>query len=146
MKTKNRLVLFVTIFTIWVLTIGALTPSTVFAASANKTQGQTLSAGGNDPDHDGLTNSQERACGTNPKVADSDKNGILDGADDKDHDGLSNRAEFSSGTKCKSSDSDHDGISDGSEVEHGTNPKKADSDGDGVKDGKDSEPTEPSHH
>lgn len=145
MKAKNR-VLSVTILVIWLLTVVAITPSTVFAASISKAQPQTLSASGADTDHDGLNNSQERSCGTNPKVADSDHNGILDGADDKDRDGLSNSAEFTAGTKCRSKDSDHDGLSDGQEVSNGTNPKKADSDGDGVKDGKDSMPDDSGHH
>ena len=146
MKAKNRFVLFVTIFMIWVLTVGAITPSAAYAASTNSGQNPALSAGSKDSDHDGLTNSQERACGTNPNVADTNHNGILDGADDQDHDGLSNHVEFIDGTKCKSADSDHDGIADGVEVEHGTNPVKADSDGDGVNDSHDPHPTDSGHH
>jgi hypothetical protein len=136
MKSNMRSVQSITMLVFWLLGMAVSNISTVYAASAS----------GPDSDHDGLTNSQEAACGTNPKVADSNHNGILDSAEDQDHDGLSNKAEFQHGTKCKSSDSDHDGLSDGQEVSHGTNPMKADTDGDGTPDKSDSAPNDPSQH
>ncbi len=106
-----------------------------------------------DSDHDGLTDPQEIAAGTNPNDADSDDDGVLDGADglkDTDGDGIIDALD---------PDSDNDGILDGTEagittadlskdtdVSKGnfvadadpgttTDPKNPDTDGDGLKDG-----------
>jgi len=142
MKVTNRLVISLTILAIWVLSIAFSATTTAFAAPASHhPTSQTLSAGGSDSDHDGLTKAQEAACRTDPKKADSDGDGILDGADDQDGDGLTNSFEFKTRTKCRSSDSDHDGISDfnenpdhdsltnGQEQSNHSNPRKADNHG-----------------
>jgi hypothetical protein len=127
MKVKIRFVQSILMLGVWLSSILAIPTSAVFAAPASQAHLPThvlAARGGTDSDHDGLTDAQERACGTNPKVSDSNHNGILDGADDRDRDGLSNRAEFQHHTKCNSRDSDHDGISDGQEVNHGSNPNR----------------------
>lgn len=77
-----------------------------------------------DLDFDGLTNKQEKEYKTNPKVADSD----LDGLDDY-------YEIFTSKTDPNKKDSDNDGLNDYDEIELGLDPNKADSKSDGVKDG-----------
>lgn len=78
-----------------------------------------------DPDGDGLTNREEKQLGTNPKVADSDGDGLSDGAEVKQY-----------STNPLKADSDGDGLKDGEEVNtHRTDPMKADTDGDGLNDG-----------
>src|SRR5439155_675410 len=61
--------------------------------------------------------------GTNPRVADTDGDGINDGD------------EVTRGTNPLNADSDADGISDGLELRLGTDPLNPDSDGDGIPDG-----------
>lgn len=97
-----------------------------------------------DPDVDGLTNLQEFQGGSNPTLADTDGDGLLDGAEvnrpagatnpllaDSDQDGLGDKAETGSGTFVNRSDtgsnptvvdSDSDGFADGQEVFAGSNP------------------------
>jgi len=84
-----------------------------------------------DADGDGLTNAQEALAGTNPNVADSDGDGVLDGAEvgsdpanpiDTDGDGIIDALE------SNLIDSDGDGLSDALES------NILDSDGDGVVD------------
>lgn len=78
-----------------------------------------------DPDYDNLTNAQERALGTKPRVADTDGDGLFDGYE-----------VLQSKTDPLRVDTDGDGLSDGAEVnEHLTNPILADSDADGLNDG-----------
>lgn len=100
-----------------------------------------------DPDNDGLTNAEENAAGSNPTLADTDKDGLNDKLEvvtyktnpnkaDTDNDGLSDNDEV---TKFKSdplkSDGDGDLLSDGAEVnQYKTDPSKADTDGDGFND------------
>lgn len=50
-----------------------------------------------DDDNDGLSDSEENLLGTNPLLADSDGDGVLDSAEDLDFDGLSNRMELDLG-------------------------------------------------
>jgi len=64
-----------------------------------------------DPDLDGLTNTQEAASGTNPLKADSDSDGIDDPTE-----------LYTTLTNPLLADSDGDGANDGSEVTAGTNP------------------------
>jgi hypothetical protein len=136
MKTNYRIVKSVVLMGVWLLSLFAIHTTSVMAAPANSTHASSsLVAGSTDTDHDGLTDAQEKACGTNPKVADSNHNGINDAADDKDKDGVSNLAEFSHKTKCNSKVSDNDGLNDGQEVQMGTNPTNKDTDKDGVSDG-----------
>ncbi|PTL76944.1 OmpA family protein [Vitiosangium sp. GDMCC 1.1324] len=93
-----------------------------------------------DDDHDGLSNDDEIALGTNPNDPDSDDDGILDGIevhiggtnpldDDSDDDGLLDGNE----------DADHDGVRDPGE----TDPLDADTDDDGLQDGTEQRLTTP---
>ena len=100
-----------------------------------------------DYDKDGLTNSQEKALGTDPRNPDTDGDGLKDGEEvkiyrtnplkvDTDGDGLS---DFDEVMKYKTSpvkpDTDGDGLNDGEEIARKTNPLVTDTDGDGLLDG-----------
>lgn len=77
-----------------------------------------------DTDKDGLTAAQEFAQTTNPIVADTDGDGLLDGAEVNTHLSSPN-----------SKDSDSDGLNDFAEVNtHRTNPNLTDTDGDNLVD------------
>lgn len=102
---------------------------------------------GLDPDNDELSNLEEFTFKTNPIVADTDNDGLLDGAEvnthrtsplnaDSDNDGLIDGLEVNvHGTNPLSSDSDGDGLTDREEVEdYYSNPLSSDSDGDGLSD------------
>src|SRR3954453_21306659 len=73
-------------------------------------------SGKGDPDKDALNNRGGFKAKTNPRKADSDRNGIEDANDDRDHDGDSNRDEVEHGTNPCDRDSDDDGVRDGEEV------------------------------
>jgi len=107
-----------------------------------------LFSGNNDLDADGLLNAEEKSLGTNPKMADTDGDGLSDGEEvktyrtdplkaDSDSDGLSDADEVRKHrTDPNKADSDGDSLSDKDEVTtHGTDPLKADTDGDGLSDG-----------
>ncbi len=116
--------------------------------------------GADDPDYDGLNNSQEYFAGTDPHHPDTDLDGVNDGEDlwptdrtkalDDDHDGLPNAWEIINGFDPLNSfdaqqDFDEfDGSSDGltllGEYLAGTDWRKVDTDGDGVWDGEDVAP------
>ncbi|GAA1930581.1 Ig-like domain-containing protein [Nocardioides hwasunensis] len=102
--------------------------------------------GPDDPDGDGLTNTQEAAQGTDPNNPDTDGDGLTDGAEVNVH-----------GTDPTKKDTDRDGLTDGQEVNGvkirhqfqicgqkkirssitvKTNPLRSDTDRDGIKDGK----------
>ena len=100
-----------------------------------------------DEDEDGLSDLDEELNGTDPKVADSDGDGLNDGMEvnilktdplvvDSDNDQLSDIEEVEIyRTDPIKPDSDGDGYDDGVEVlTHQTNPRKIDSDGDGLSD------------
>lgn len=99
-----------------------------------------------DRDGDGLKNIDEFRCGTSPRRADTDKDGVCDGLEDPDGDGLVNIAEIKSKTHPRRADTDRDGVNDsledpdkdgltnGQEYLCGTNPRRADTDKDGIKD------------
>ena len=77
-----------------------------------------------DRDNDGLTNLQEQNLGTDPLVADTDK------------DGLSDSYEVTiSNSNPLLKDSDKDGLDDDSEVRLSTYPNNPDSNGNGIRDG-----------
>jgi hypothetical protein len=73
-------------------------------------------SGKGDPDKDGLKNRGEFKSKTNPRRADSDRDGVNDANDDQDDDGDSNSDELRHGTNPCDRDSDDDGIHDGDEV------------------------------
>ena len=78
-----------------------------------------------DGDADGLTNLQELSQGTDPKLTDTDSDGLSDGAEVNVH-----------LTNAKAADSDGDKLTDGYEViTSQTNPLVQDSDADGYADG-----------
>jgi hypothetical protein len=76
-----------------------------------------------DFDNDGLPNAAEVLLKTNPKVADSDGDGILDGNEDSDRDGLSDGREFLLGTAMLNPDTDGDGWNDETELTGGSDPR-----------------------
>ncbi len=81
-------------------------------------------SGSSDKDGDGLTLDQEEELGTNPRVADTDGDGLTDGEEVKTYN-----------TDPLAADSDNDGSNDGDEVKNlKTDPNKADTDGDGLSD------------
>lgn len=101
-----------------------------------------------DQDGDGLTDTQEATLGTNPRMADTDIDGLNDGDEvnkyntnptneDSDGDGLRDGVEVNHyATNPKVADSDGDSLSDWDEVvTHKTDPNQADSDHDGLNDG-----------
>lgn len=91
---------------------------------------------GGDKDEDGLTNGEEKDLGTDPKIADTDGDGLLDGEEvntaltdplvaDTDADGLVDGDEDAAGCDPLVADGDGDGYLDGAEVDAGTNPNQA---------------------
>ncbi len=64
-----------------------------------------------DPDKDGMANQDEQTIGTNPRVADSDRDGLSDGDEVKKYK-----------TNPLNPDSDNDGFYDAQEIEKGYNP------------------------
>ncbi|MGH2537267.1 MAG: protein kinase domain-containing protein [Candidatus Promineifilaceae bacterium] len=118
-------------------TPGAANALTATAISALQTIGvstQTAATGtaaaataavAGDRDRDGLSDAQEAVLGSNPDVADSDGDGLLDGEE-----------VLTWATNPLKLDTDSDGLSDGDEVRQlRTSPLQADSDGDGLADG-----------
>lgn len=102
----------------------------------------------NDADNDGLTDEQEAALGTDPTIADTDGDTVLDGNDNcpvvsntdqlnTDHDELGNACD---------DDDDNDGLTDEVEADAGSNPLVADTDGDGVNDFSDNCKLIPNHN
>src|ERR1044071_2037708 len=101
-----------------------------------------------DPDRDGLTNLSESRAHTNPKKADSDRDGRKDGSEDRDGDKLDNATEQRAGPDPGKRDSnangkpdgredaDRDGLRNLAEQRTGNDPRSADSDGDGIRDGR----------
>ena len=92
---------------------------------------------GNDPDRDGLSTERERELGLDPRTADTDGDGLLDGAEVDEH-----------GTDPLMPDTDGDGLLDGAEVvQLGTDPHHHDTDDDGYLDpwevAEGSDPTNP---
>ncbi|MEJ7892096.1 MAG: hypothetical protein WKF94_05605 [Solirubrobacteraceae bacterium] len=100
-----------------------------------------------DWDNDGLNNRYEKKAGTKPRLADTDRDGTLDGREDRDADEVSNRTEQLAVTNPRMADSDRDGLSDPDEDPDADgvvnrsesllswHPRNADTDDDGVQDG-----------
>jgi hypothetical protein len=87
---------------------------------------------GFDPDHDGLSNTQEAQLGTDPTNPDTNGDGIDDGS------------AVALGISPTSMDMDGDGVTNPAEIAQGTNPFNPDTDGDGTPDGADCFPLDPS--
>jgi len=110
-------------------------------------QTQAALSGGEDSDGDGLTNTEETQLGTDPLVADTDEDGLLDGEEvdthktnpllpDTDDDGLQDGDEVQDHeTDPLNPDTDADLLNDGDEIERNTDPRLADTDQDGLGDG-----------
>lgn len=80
--------------------------------------------GNDDPDGDGLSTADEKALGTNPRMVDTDGDGLLDGEEVRVY-----------RTNPLHKDTDDDGLTDGEEaLIHHTDPRVADTDGDGLSD------------
>ncbi len=124
---------------------GSDNPAAVVMDS-DKTVGATFVEDSRDPDSDGLTNYQEIIIRlTNPHVADSDSDGVIDGQEiidatnplvaDTDGDGLTDGEEKTRSTNPLAKDTDGDGLSDWEEeLNSKTNPLLADTDGDSISD------------
>jgi len=89
-----------------------------------------------DTDDDKLTDYFEYVNAvTDPRIADTDGNGVSDFEEDSDEDGLKNGDEQTSNSYAFDKDSDDDGLTDGDEVhKYSTDPTKKDTDGDGLTD------------
>jgi len=107
----------------------------------------TGESGSSDGDLDGLTLDQEKQIGTNPDLADTDNDGLIDGLEfnqyktdplkmDSDGDDLNDNEEVKSYTTDPNNlDTDNDGISDGEEIgNYDTDPLRSDTDFDGLSD------------
>jgi hypothetical protein len=92
-----------------------------------------------DTDRDGLTDRFEilvAQLAHHPAKADTDGDGITDPLEDLDGDGLSAAAEQLAAADPLAPDTDGDDLRDGAEIQtHGTSATKADTDGDGLDDG-----------
>jgi hypothetical protein len=142
------------------LLVPAFAASSAHAADINRNQvpdswerahGLSLarSAVRRDIDRDGLSTRSEFRARTNPRRADSDRDGIRDGAEHADRDGLTNAVEQRLGTHPRMSDTNRNGIDDGAEdrdrdgicnedeANSGSNPVRPDSDDDGTNDAND---------
>ncbi len=113
------------------------------AHGLNPRIGHGINGAAGDPDHDGLSNIDEWANGTDPQNADTDGDGLPDqwevenltdplradgihGANgDPDGDGLLNKDEMRLGTDPQNWDTDGDGLPDGYEVVEGLRPSDA---------------------
>ena len=105
-----------------------------------------------DRDGDGIPNSSEATWGTNPDMADTDLDGLLDGLEVNGFTLL--RIPNKVFTDPLDPDTDDDGLTDGAEVRLQTitingesvgvqsNPLRSDSDGDGIKEGDEGEGVE----
>lgn len=98
-----------------------------------------------DPDEDGLNNFNEQAQGSDPKVADTDDDGLSDGEEFSGflnpwNEGVNSGAPGDA-TSPVLADTDGDGIEDGDEIDGGTgsafitDPSNPDTDRDGIEDG-----------
>lgn len=82
-----------------------------------------------DSDGDGLSDKEEDKHGSDPNVADTDKDGICDGDEV-----YGKRGKYKVKTSPTNPDWDNDGVSDGEELIYNTNPTVNDTDGDGLTD------------
>ncbi|AUG49492.1 hypothetical protein BVU17_18125 (plasmid) [Haloarcula taiwanensis] len=96
----------------------------------------TRSTSPNDTDGDGLPDAYERnVTKTNPRVADSDGDAVIDGAEDWDNDTLPAYREYRLGTDPRSNDTDGDRLTDDVESRlQSVDPTDPDTDDDGVQD------------
>jgi hypothetical protein len=96
----------------------------------------TRSTPSNDTDGDGLPDAYERnVTGTDPTVADSDGDSMIDGIEDWDDDNLTAYREYRLGTDPREADTDGDGLDDELESRLDVvDPTDPDTDDDGVRD------------
>lgn len=78
-----------------------------------------------DLDGDGIGTLTELRLGLNPRLADSNGDGVRDDAEDSDGDNLDNRTEVQRGTDIAKADTDGDGFQDGDEVASDSDPLSA---------------------
>ncbi|WP_432489607.1 hypothetical protein [Kineococcus sp. SYSU DK018] len=90
-----------------------------------------------DSDDDGQDDADERSSRTKATVADTDRDGVLDGDEDYDRDGIANEDEDDARETCAGDDDDLDGdhVADEDENELGLAAGDADADNDGTPDG-----------
>ncbi len=93
-----------------------------------------------DSDRDGIDDGDEVAMNSataDPKVADTNANGVLDGDEDLDGNGVMNEDEDDALEACNANDEDTDGdfVADEDENDFGTSTTNPDTDGDGILDG-----------
>lgn len=146
--TLIGLILFCAIALLALIGIRNSSPSAVQTAEANQTQ---IAMGGQDPDADGLSTTQEIQLGTDPNNIDTDHDGLSDGEEvnvyktnplvaDTDQDGLTDGQEVKIyKTNPLVPDTDQDGLNDGAENMYGTDPLKPDTDNDGLLDGQENQ-------
>ena len=105
----------------------------------NKLDLESIADGGFDPDNDQLTNAEEFVQRTDPHLADTDKDGLVDGIETNTGVFVS---ESNTGTNPRNADTDQDGLSDYQEISSDgfrTDPNMFDSDSDGLDDGMEAE-------
>jgi hypothetical protein len=103
-----------------------------------------------DTDGDGLFDSEESLLGTDPRVWDTDRDGLSDGYEVKARrtiafhgEGYGGGADYASTSDPLLVDTDGDGLTDREELDLGTDPLRADTDGDLVEDPFDPSPLDP---
>jgi MYXO-CTERM domain-containing protein len=95
--------------------------------------------------HHCVADADQGATTTDPRVADTDSGGVIDGSEDSNLDGKVDPGEGDpnqAGDDASLIDSDGDGLSDALEAFLGSNPKDRDSDDDGVLDGDEENPAD----
>lgn len=98
----------------WTGDASGMTNPLPLTMNSDKTVGATFSQESDDTDGDGLTDGQEvNILHTDPKLSDSNGNGVSDALEDFDGDGLTNLAELNQfGSNPLLADSNSDGLSD----------------------------------
>jgi hypothetical protein len=132
---------------LFLIPLRGMQTSALATQTAAYNQTQAALSGGDDSDGDGLTNTEEAGIGTDPFVADTDGDRLLDGEEvetyrtnallpDTDSDGLPDGDEVQvRKTDPLNPDSDADLLNDGDEIKNDTDPLVLDTDQDGLADG-----------
>jgi len=109
--------------------VAAANQTATVVAFATGSAATATAAADADDDADRLANTREAGLGTDPKMADTDGDGLTDGEE-----------VLVWGTNPLNRDSDGDTLPDGDETQIGTNPLEKDTDGDGIPDNEDTTP------